>query len=357
MSTAYLNDALPVINIAPLLDSASSDGQLAQVARELGEACREVGFFYITGHHISATLEDQLERVARDFFARSEAEKSLINMSRGGRAWRGWFKLGSELTSGLPDQKEGIYFGDELSSEHPEVMRGTPLHGPNLFADDEMRAVVLSWMSEMSRVGHALMRGIALSLGLEADRFDHHGMSAPLPLFRIFHYPTPTTLDLSTDPSPDPSTERWGVGEHTDYGVLTILKQDQNAGLQVKVKRSSEVKWIDAPPLEGTFVINIGDMLEKMTRGLYVSTPHRVRNTSGRSRYSFPFFFDPHFHAEMSALEGISPALTSSGRPRWDGEDVHRVSGTYGAYLMKKVGRVFPSLSSEVDLSGEASVD
>lgn len=151
-------------------------------------------------------------------------------------------------------------------------------------------------------------------------------------LFRIFHYP----------PQP-PGDDGWGVGEHTDYGLLTLLAQDENAGLQVHTPNH----WVPAPPIAGTLVCNIGDMLDRLTGGYDRSTPHRVRNQTGRERLSYPFFFDPDFTAEISPLPGRA-ADGEGGRPRWDGADAHAFAGTYGDYLLSKVGKVFPDLSARV---------
>jgi isopenicillin N synthase-like dioxygenase len=175
------------------------------------------------------------------------------------------------------------------------------------------------------------MAGIALSLGLEESYFFERYTGDPLILFRIFNYPA------------RPTTEGWGVGEHTDYGLLTILKQDEAGGLQVK----SQSHWIEAPPIPGSFVCNIGDMLDRMTGGRYRSTPHRVRNLSGRDRLSFPFFFDPNFNAEVAPIK-LGAAATDDWRERWDGASVHEFSGTYGDYLLNKVSKVFPQLRREV---------
>jgi isopenicillin N synthase-like dioxygenase len=121
------------------------------------------------------------------------------------------------------------------------------------------------------------------------------------------------------------------------------LLQDDNGGLQVKTPDG----WIDAPPVPGTFVCNIGDMLDKMTGGWYRSTPHRVRNSSGNERLSFPFFFDPDFAAEVPPLPGRA-ATGADGEPRWDGQDLRAFTGTYGDYLVAKVSKVFPRLRDEV---------
>ena len=135
---------------------------------------------------------------------------------------------------------------------------------------------------------------------------------------------------------------RDGVGEHTDYGLLTLLRQDTVGGLEVK----GPAGWIAAPPIAASFVCNIGDMLDRMTGGLYRSTPHRVRlNASGRDRLSFPLFFDPDLDAR---IEPIRSAAIDDRASRWDGASVHAFAGTYGDYLLAKIGKVFPELHRTV---------
>jgi isopenicillin N synthase-like dioxygenase len=276
-----------------------------------------------------------LPDVSRRFFAQDLETKMEIRMDRGGRAWRGYFPVGGELTSGTPDVKEGIYFGAELGADHPQVRRGTPLHGPNLFPPGmpEFRETVLEYLTAMTGLGHTIMSGVALSLGLDESYFEARYTRDPLVLFRIFNSPP--------DPAPDGAEPRWGVGEHTDYGLLTILKQDDSGGLQVK----SKARWIPAPPVPGSFLCNIGDMLDRMSGGRYRSTPHRVRNVTGRNRLSFPFFFDPNFDAEVKPIALAGADRVASDRiERWDEQSVHEFSGTYGGYVLRKVSRVFPQL-------------
>lgn len=324
--------SLPVIDISPLSESGST--AKLEVARAIETACRDTGFFYATGHRIPADLFERLDAASRKFFALPEAEKLEIRMARGGRAWRGYFPVGGELTSGKPDMKEGIYFGTELPPDHPRVRAGVPLHGENLFPAQvpALRGVVLDYLNAATATAHALMEGIALSLNLDADYFHRTYTANPTVLFRIFHYPAMPTV-----------SDAWGVGEHTDYGLLTLLAQDDLGGLQVKTARG----WIDAPPIEGTLVCNIGDMLDRLTGGQYRSTPHRAKNVSGRGRLSFPFFFDPDFDAEIRPLPGL--ALNADDRDtRWDRASVHAFSGTYGDYLLSKVSKVFPDLKRDV---------
>src|SRR5512134_1222394 len=123
---------LPVLDVSPLRAGGDAAAR-ARLARDLAQACRDHGFFYVVGHGVDRGLEARLEALARAFFAQPEAEKARVRMELGGRAWRGWFPVGGELTSGRPDLKEGIYFGAELGPDDPRVAAGLPLHGPNLF--------------------------------------------------------------------------------------------------------------------------------------------------------------------------------------------------------------------------------
>jgi isopenicillin N synthase-like dioxygenase len=325
-----MTDRLPVIDVSPLLGPAGPERLAA--SREIGAACRDLGFFYAAGHAIAPDTLAALGRASRRFFALPEAEKMRIAMARGGRAWRGFFPVGGELTSGRPDVKEGLYFGEELGADDPRVQAGLPLHGANQFPDavPELASLVLTFMRQAEQSAHAIMEGIALSLGLDAQYFRRTYTTQPTLLFRIFHYPA-STADAG-----------WGVGEHTDYGLLTLLAQDDIGGLQVTTPQG----WIEAPPIPGALVCNIGDMLDRLTGGVYRSTPHRVLNASGRSRLSFPFFFDPGFDARIVPLPGFE--AQDDSQQRWDKANVHAFEGSYGDYLLGKVGKVFPDLAAGV---------
>ncbi len=388
-------------------------------------------------------MEASLDKAAREFFQQPRALKRRTTMDRGGVAWRGYFEVGDELTSGAPDLKEGLYFGSELPLTDSRVKAKLPMHGPNLWPatlpeelvtgagdassssssspsstmegesnaeekysqylaarrrdqDLELKQLVLTWIDTMRNLGFVLMEGIARSLQLEPDFFAQTYMSDPLMLFRIFNYPDPsplvkhydehgalpeptsstTTMTVSSSSSSSlsssmPKKRLWSVGEHTDYGMLTILRQDTSGGLQVR--RVEDGEWIDAPPIANTFVVNIGDMLEKMTGGIYLSTPHRVLNPQARDRISFPFFFDPNFEAMMDSLVDVSPRLkeiasakkdkdasstasipsttstSTSTYRRWDGKEIglRDFTGTYGQYVLSKVAKVFPQLAQQ----------
>jgi isopenicillin N synthase-like dioxygenase len=324
--------AVPVIDVAPLTGGVVGAG--TAVAEQIQEACRQHGFFYVTGHGVPQELVDDLAGASAEFFSLPLPDKLEIGMERGGRAWRGYFPVGAELTSGRPDLKEGLYFGAELPGDDPRVRAGLPLHGQNLFPRQvpRLRSLVLTYTDELTRLGQTVLAGVALSLGLDAGYFATGYTADPTILFRIFSYP----------PSPSRAGD-WGVGEHTDYGLLTLLAQDDSGGLQIATPGG----WTDAPPVPGTFVCNIGDMLDRLTGGWYRSTPHRVRNLSGRARLSFPFFLDPGFADEVPPLPGRA-AAAGDGNKRWDGQDLRAFTGTYGDYLLSKVSKVFPQLRRDV---------
>lgn len=316
---------IPVIDCTTALGGS---GDPTDVAAAVDLACRRHGFFVVTGHGIDGALLDDLDRAARELFARPVEEKAGIAMARAGAAWRGWFPPGGELTGGVPDGKEGIYFGREDGPDHPRVRAGTPLHGANLFPTEpaELRPLVLEVLDRLTELGQQVLELIALGLGLERTWFRRHLTADPTILFRIFHYP----------PASEVPEARWGVQEHTDYGLLTLLRQDDVGGLEVR----SPDGWVEAPPVPDAFVCNLGDMLERVTGGAYRSTPHRVRRPD-RGRLSSPFFLDPSWDAEIVPVPGFGD--TGAPAPaRWDGRSVFDFEGTYGDYLSDKVAKVFP---------------
>ncbi|MBK6855207.1 MAG: isopenicillin N synthase family oxygenase [Microthrixaceae bacterium] len=342
---------LPVIDVSaltakrdPPLTSPADPDQM-EVARQIDEACRRDGFFLITGHGVIPDLQRRLDRASRAFFDLPDTVKADVAMPRAGNAWRGWFPVGGELTSGQPDLKEGLYFGAELDLDHPRVRAGTALHGPNLFPayPPDLKPIVLEWMAAMTGLAQQIMVGLALALGLGPNWFATNLTADPTVLFRIFHYPPALAapVDSPTSVGPDATSPRWGVAEHTDYGLLTLLAQDGSGGLQVR----RDGRWLDVDPRPDSFVCNIGDMLDRMTGGRYRSTPHRVLATAV-DRLSFPFFFDPSWDAEVTPLPMDGEPPTDDALTRWDETSVHEYRGTYGDYLTAKVAKIFPSLNT-----------
>ena len=320
---------LPVVDVTPLFGD-DRDARTA-VGAAIDAACRSHGFFAVVGHRVDPRLRARLDTAARRFFALPDEQKATIAMRHGGPAWRGWFPLGGELTSGRPDMKEGIYFGSELPADDPRVaVEHRALHGPNLFpaAVPELRPLVLEWIDVVTALGHRLLGAIALGLGLDEQWFRVHLTADPTILFRIFRYPPldpagPEATEPNMRPVvrpvrraeqpgsdegatrvrselavPPEAAQTMSVQEHTDYGLLTLLVQDDRGGLEVRAGDA----WISVPAEPDVVVCNIGDMLDRMTGGRYRSTPHRVRNRSARERLSLPLFLDPSWDAVIAPL-------------------------------------------------------
>jgi isopenicillin N synthase-like dioxygenase len=287
-------DEIPVISLAPFLHGTAAE-RLA-VAMRIGGAAKNIGFFYVTDHGVPAALIAAVYADAKRFFALPAEIKSEIAIEKSA-CHRGWFSLGGEnldpaKQKAAGDLKEGIKIGRDLPLDHPLVAAGTPLHGPNQWPKNltGWRETMQSYYDAMEALGRDMLHAFALALRIDETYFDTW-LNAPMTTLGPLHYP----------PQSGHITEaQIGAGAHTDYGCLTMLAQDEVGGLQVRAKSGA---WVDAPPVPGSFVVNIGDMMERWTNGVFTSTLHRVVNVSGRERYSLPFFFDPDFDAPVVCLE------------------------------------------------------
>ena len=319
--------------MVPIIDLASPTAAI-----DIDRACREFGFFAISNHGISNELREAVLRVSADFFGLATTAKQSVALAHGGSAWRGWFPLGGELTSGVADLKEGYYFGRELPIDR------RPMHGPNIWPTEPaaMQPLVTEWMEVMEPLAQYVLTLMAEGLGLDSDFFRKTLTADPTPLFRIFRYP----------PHPPYGADRWGVAEHSDYGLLTLLAHDGKPGLQVKVGDA----WIDAPHDPTLIVCNLGDMLDRLTAGRYRSTPHRARNHAAVDRYSLPFFLDPGWDAVIEAIDLDDGWVTPADADRrWDRANLRDLHGTYGDWLTAKVSKVFPDLAGVLTEAGHVN--
>ena len=280
---------IPVIDVSAL--QGDDETALNRAAAELGTACREVGFFYATGHGIPSEAREAAFDAAHRFFALPVAEKGRASIAHSMHN-RGYVEMGGErLDETKPgDLKEAFNIGLDLAPDDPEVLAGMPFRGVNQWPDlPGFKPALTTWFDACWDLGVALHRLFARDLNLPehffADKFDR-----PLATLRILHYPPhPVDADAATR----------GAGEHTDYGNVTLLMTDGTAGLEVRDRQGN---WIAAPHVPGAFVCNIGDCLMRWSNDVYVSTPHRVVNSSGKERYSMAFFLDPNPEADVSCL-------------------------------------------------------
>lgn len=286
-------EEVPVVDFAPFLSGGDDDRR--RVAAAIGRACRDIGFFYLSGHGVPWRAVERAFAVCERFFALPAELKAGIAIA-GSPYHRGWFAYGFENLDPAKqrqggDLKEGVKIGHDLPAIHPKVQAGVPFHGPNQWPaePEDFVTTTRELYYLLSALARELMAAFALALDLRQDHFDPW-LTVPMATLGPLHYP----------PQPGPISEaQLGAGAHTDYGCLTILAQDGVGGLQV---RNVAGRWLAAPPLPRTFVVNVGDMMARWTNDRFTSTPHRVINTSGRDRYSIPFFFDPNHDAVVACL-------------------------------------------------------
>ena len=277
-------DKIPVVDLAPLLDGSDPD----KVAGEINWALANAGFMYVKNHGIADAVVENAFSQTRAFFDLPDAEKMALHVSRSGQTLRGYIEPFGENTD--PEKTRDL---KECFDLGPESEADCPFFGPNLWPDEArlpgFRNAVYHYHEEMKRLSMTILSGIARSLDLAPDYFEAK-LKKPISIQRLLHYPPQTGIvDESII----------GIGAHTDYGNLTILAQDDVGGLQVL---NRDRQWVEGTPIPGTFVINIGDLLQRLTNDRYLANLHRVVNTSGRERYSIPFFIDADFDAEFAPL-------------------------------------------------------
>lgn len=295
-----MTPTLPVIDVA---DLASEDhARQAATIRALNRACEHNGFFYASGHGIAPELIDGMIEQARAFFSLDEPLKMEVS-KKNSRCNRGYDPLGDQRLdpTAPPDLKEGFFFGTDLPATHPLVARGAFSLGPNQVPSQPagFGSAMAAYHRAMQALSVRIMRGLALSLDLDEAHFDEFSRG-PMAVLRLLHYP----------PQPaQAAPKELGCGEHTDFGGITVLYQDDAGGLEIWSQQTRA--WIAAPPMPGTFVVNLGDMLGRWTNDRYKSTLHRVINRSGRERYSMPFFLSGHPDMVVRCL----PTCTDATHP------------------------------------------
>lgn len=319
---------LPILDLS-LLDQGPDAA--ARFRDDLRAATHDVGFFYLTGTGVSAELESRLLQAAKDFFALPDADKLAIENVTSPH-FRGYTRVGGELTQGRVDWREQIDIGPEreplIDPDGPGYNR---LVGPNLWpaAQPELREVVAEWHDHLTGIARKLLRAWALSLGAEEQYFDRH-FGDPQTLIKIVRYPG------KDDPTP-----QQGVGAHKDSGVLTLLWVEPGKG-GLQVERDGE--WVDAPPVSGAFVVNIGELLEYATQGYLTATNHRVISPRfPDERISVPFFFNPALDARLPIID-LPEELASEVRGVTD-DPTNPIHATYGENALKSRLRAHPDVA------------
>ena len=270
---------IPVIDLGNI---DTEDGR-DKIAQELVHTAKTIGFFYISNHGIAPDICDTAFAASRRFFTLPVSDKSTIEVNQHQRGWmaQGMANLEGSKTH---DAKEVFFWGLDVADDDPDVIAGLPMVHPNQWPDDVapfLRQEILPYYEAVLDLSRKILAALAIGLGQSADMFQS-AYQKPLGRGQLVYYPT-----LNKD---DIDAERFGAATHSDFGVLTILMQDNLGGLQVQ---RLDGDWIEATPIDGTLVCNIGDLLERWTNGVLISTKHRVLNRSNQSRFSLPIFCDP----------------------------------------------------------------
>ena len=313
---------IPLIDLTDALQPGAP--RSAEVAQQVRAAALASGFFYVSRHGISPDLIDRQFEATQALFDLPLSAKQAVSLTKS-VSLRGYEALGLQTldADARPDLKESFYCGLEYPPDHPYVRAGYYSYGSNQWPAQlpALREQCDAYTAAMLALARRLMQLMALSLGLPETWFDA-GTNNPMVTLRLLRYP----------PHPADADERsFGAGAHTDWGAITLLAQDALGGLEVQMPDGT---WAAATPIEGTLVINLGDMVPRWTNGLYHSNPHRVRNvhSGGLPRHSIPFFYSPDY---LARVEPVPTCVSAHNPPRFApctaGEHLQQMAAqTYG---------------------------
>ena len=312
---------LPIIDLAPFL---ADPGNARTCITNLRNACHAPGFCYITGHGVPPDLDQSLLARAREFFALPDADRAALAIANSPH-FRGYTVLGGERTKGASDWREQLDVGPEEKAA--AVAPGDPswyrLRGPNQWPSKlpALRPTVLAWMQAMDRVGLAVLRALALGLGQPLEHFDDVVLPRGDPHLKIIRYPSQAGTAASDQ----------GVGWHHDSGLVSFVLQDAVGGLEVDV----DGERIHAEPIPGTYLMNLGEMLQAATSGYLKATPHRVRSPPpGGERLSIAYFFHPRLDASFAPIE-LPPELARLTRGGQNADPDDPIFATFGDNYLK----------------------
>jgi len=291
-------DSPPVIDLTAWFEG--DPGRRRELCREVGEVCHRVGFFYVVNHGIADEVSANYMRALKAFFELPLAAREALDKHHSPQ-FRGWEKLGSELTNNRVDYREQLDVGverDAISNPEPYYMA---LVGPNQWPDEALlpgfRATVNDYFERLSALSRQLLRVMSLALGLDELHIERVFGANPSPYLKLIRYP-------------QTAAGGQGVGTHKDSGFLTLLLQDEHAGLEAQ---ANDDTWYRVDPLPGSMVVNTGELLQLVTHNYFIATPHRVINRANELRYSSAFFYSPDLNTRLDPLP-IDPALIERAR-------------------------------------------
>jgi len=326
ISRPATQEEVPIIDLK--FFQFKDEGEKAALVRQISDACRNAGFFYIVNHGIAPESVKDMFDAADEFFSLPKEKKEEVALKNSQKKFRGYlpsFHKGSDpkLKENL---QEAFQVHLELPPDDPDVIAGLPLHGPNPWpsAMPTLKGRMLGYQKELRGLGLRLLGLLALGLGLPEDRFEEF-FKKPILHLRLLHYPPQ---------KPDDSPDHIGTRAHTDTGVITILAQDNTGGLEILLKSG---EWVTAPPVENAYIINLGEWMKKWTDGIFSATPHRVINRYGNERYSVPFFLNPDYRTTFTPL-----VKNPDPRPHQFNELIPNVNNLcYGDWIVDVYSRIY----------------
>jgi len=316
-----LSDNVPVIDFSRVLS-----GDLAErkaLAKEIREAATNVGFFYLSNHGISETIIENAKAAMAAFFDLPHDEKMKIHYKNSPihRGYVGAGNIKSDREKRGTDMHEAIELAEDLPDTDPDYLRGSKFHGPNIWPEKppEFRDALATYFEAQLELGRRMLSAFALALDLDEDFFEPL-YTRPMSRLRACFYPPQ---------DPDWDIKQLGIGAHKDFEIFTTVWADQ-PGLQVL---GTHGDWIDIQPKAGTFVINIGDLMQRWTNDIFLSRPHRVINLNTEKRYSLAQFFGVDYDVEFDAFPTIKAAEQRAKYP----------SISCGAHIEERVGKAYYS--------------
>lgn len=272
----------PVIDFSDFL--SGEPARVQKCAEQIGHACRTQGFFQIVNHAIPQSLQKEMFKISKEFFALPLEEKMKLDKSQNEHN-RGYEVMYGQMVEKdtKPDLKEGYYVARDLPPDHPQVLSKKFAHGPNVWPETlgpHFRETCMDYLSQIIDLTEKVLQAIAVSLGYDKDYFDEF-CTEPMSFYKLLHYPPQ---------APDAHHLQRGIGAHRDFGIITLLLQGDVPGLEVWDEETKE--YYPAPPVEGAYVVNLGNLFERWTNDVYISNVHRVINRSGEERYSIPFNYN-----------------------------------------------------------------
>jgi isopenicillin N synthase-like dioxygenase len=299
---AEVTRTIPVIDFGPAF--RAEPGGLDAVAVQVRRACESIGFFYLAGHGVSPRIVHAAFEAAREFHALPLEEKLALKLNENNIGYlpvnESMQRASTVHKATRPNFNESFFISHERGADHPAVVAGTPLRGRNQWpaGHDGMRAMMVAYFKTLEALGERMLPVLARSLELPAEFFAPYFANEAHLNLRFLHYP-PQEVD---------DDEQFGQGPHTDNSFITMLAREDVPGLAVRLPSG---EWLAPPVIEGTFLVNLGNVMKRWSNDRFLSTPHGVLNDSGRDRYSIAFFYSPNPDARIDVV----PTCTGPGNP------------------------------------------